>query len=180
MSFSRIVFLTAALAVALCGTATDAHADEGILPPDLPAACQDLEVPPGHEVAFRAYAIGVQIYRWNGAGWQFVGPEANLYADANFHGKVGTHFGGPTWASNSGSYVIGGLLAGCPVDASAVNWLLLERRASEGPGIFGDVTYIQRVSTVGGVSPTESGSFVHEEKRVPYTAEYYLYRAESW
>lgn len=169
--------LPATAFVALCAVAVGARADEDIQPPDLPAACQNLQVPLGTEVAFRAYAIGVQVYRWDGVSWAFVGPEANLYADSNFHGKVGTHYGGPTWESRSGSYVMGRLLASCSVEPSAVNWLLLERRAAEGPGIFGDVTHIQRVNTAGGVSPTEPGSVVNEEVRVPYTTEYYFYRA---
>lgn len=87
-------FLLAAAFAALCAVTADAHAEEGILPPDLPPACQDLQVPPGHEVAFRTYAIGVQVYRWNGTNWAFVAPDANLYADPDYHGKVGTHFGG--------------------------------------------------------------------------------------
>lgn len=176
MRIPRTLLLATAF-VALCAVAADTRADEGIEPPDLPAGCQNLQVPPGTEVAFRAYAIGVQVYRWNGMSWEFVGPEANLYADPSFHGKVGTHYGGPTWESKSGSYVMGRLLASCSVEPSAVNWLLLERRASEGPGLFGDVTHIQRVNTAGGISPIDPGSFVNEEKRVPYTTEYYFYRA---
>ena len=35
--------------------------------PDLPSPlCDQLEVPPGNNLAFRVYAVGVQIYRWNG------------------------------------------------------------------------------------------------------------------
>jgi hypothetical protein len=35
------------------------------------------------------------------------------------------------------------------------------------------------VNTVGGKAPTDPGSFVGEEARVPYTAEYYFYRAQQ-
>jgi hypothetical protein len=173
-------YLVAAAFATLCALTADARADGNIPPPELPDACQDLEALPGNEVAFRVYAIGVQVYRWNGASWDFVGPDANLYADPNFRGKVGTHYGGPTWQTNSGSYVVGRVAASCTVDPSAVKWLLLERRTSEGPGVLGDVTFIQRVNTAGGVGPTEPGSFVNEEKRVPYTTEYYFYRPQSW
>src|SRR5918998_1316981 len=82
------------------------QADDDVREPDLPADCSTIQVDAGNKVSFRAYAIGVQIYRWNGAAWVFVAPEANLYADANYRGKVGTHYGGPTWESNSGSNVV--------------------------------------------------------------------------
>lgn len=67
--------------------------------------CPQLEVPEGSKLAFHAYAAGVQIYRWNGAGWDFVAPSAVLYADADGQGVVGVHYGGPTWEGASGSRV---------------------------------------------------------------------------
>jgi hypothetical protein len=39
------------------------------------------------------------------------------------------------------------------------------------------VTFIQRVNTVGGKAPSHSGDSVGEVVRVPYTAEYFFYRA---
>ena len=56
-----------------------ARADDDNRAPELPAPCADLQVPPGHEVAFRVYAVGVQVYKWNGAGWDFDGPVASLF-----------------------------------------------------------------------------------------------------
>ena len=41
------------------------------------------------------------------------------------------------------------------------------------------MTYIQRVNTVGGNAPTDPGDFVGEVVEVPYTAEYYFYRAHD-
>ena len=149
--------------------------------PDLPSPlCDSIRVPEGNSAFRRVYAIGVQIYRWDGTSWVFVAPEANLYADAGYHGKIGTHYGGPTWESNSGGYVRAARVpeTGCTPDGDAVPWLLLKTIASDGPGIFSRVTFIQRVNTAGGLSPTVPGAAVGEEKRVPYTAEYYFYRAE--
>jgi len=40
------------------------------------------------------------------------------------------------------------------------------------------VTFIQRVNTVGGNAPAAAGTFVGEETRVPYSAEYLFYRAQ--
>jgi hypothetical protein len=152
-----------------------------ILPPDLPEGCSSIQVEAGNEVAFHAYAIGVQIYRWNGSAWTLLAPDAKLYADAGYNGKVGFHYGGPTWESNSGSKVIAARVpnTGCTPDTTAVAWLLLKKVSTDGPGIFSNVTFIQRVNTTGGLAPTTPGTTVGEEKRVPYTAEYYFYRAEE-
>ena len=150
--------------------------------PDLPLGiCDSVQVQEGNKVAFHAYASGVQVYRWNGTAWAFVEPVANLFADRNYRGQVSTHYAGPTWESNSGSKVVGRRVpgTGCTPNANAIAWLLLEAVSTEGPGIFDGVTYIQRVNTTGGLAPAAPGSFVGEEARVPYTAEYYFYRAAN-
>jgi hypothetical protein len=168
------------LAVATCA-AQSARADDNRAP-DLPLPlCQSIQVEAGNEVAFHGYATGVQVYRWNGTSWAFVEPVANLYADRGFHGQVATHFAGPTWESNSGSKVVGRRVAGtgCTPDANAIPWLLLEKVTTDGPGVFDGVTFIQRVNTTGGVAPAAPGAFVGEESRVPYTAEYFFYRAAN-
>jgi hypothetical protein len=104
-----------------------------------------------------------------------VGPVANLYADPGFRGQVGTHYGGPTWESNGGAKVVGKRVdgTGCTPDSKAIPWLLLEVTLSEG---FNNPTLIQRVNTTGGVAPAAPGTFVGEEG-IPYTAEYFFYRA---
>jgi hypothetical protein len=146
--------------------------------PDLDDDCEIVQVPAGNKVAFHAYAEGVQIYRWNGTSWTFVGPEADLFADAGGASAVGIHYGGPTWESASGSKVVGSVLERCTPDPDAIPWLLLKAVSSEGPGIFHRVTYIQRVNTVGGNAPTNPGDLPGEVTRVRYTAEYFFYRAK--
>lgn len=138
--------------------------------------CQNLQVPQGHKVAFYAYAEGVQIYGWNGTSWVFLGPEAVLYAGAEANGVVGTHYFGPTWESNSGSYVRGAVLQRCTPNPNAIPWLLLRAVESDGPGPLDGVTYIQRVNTVGGLAPSGPGELPGDVARVPYTAEYFFYR----
>jgi len=132
----------------------------------------------GNKVAFHAYAEGVQIYRWNGTSWTFVAPEATLYADAGGHGVVATHYAGPTWESVSGSKVVGTVRKRATPNPDSIDWLLLKATATEGPGIFDRVTFIQRVNTVGGKAPTAPGEYIGQEVRVPYTAEYFFYRAQ--
>jgi|SRR6476646_9683427 len=149
--------------------------------PDLPAQCVSIEVQAGNTLAFHAYARGVQIYRWNGASWDFVAPVASLFAEPRYFGEVGSHYVGPTWESKSGSKVVGRrvLGTGCTPDPNAIAWLLLEKVTTSGPGIFNSVTYIQRVNTTGGVAPSAPGSAIGEVQEVPYTAEYYFYRADG-
>jgi hypothetical protein len=175
MNLKRIIGLALLLTLTALAPAS-IHADDNRAP-ELPSpACDELQVPAGHKVSFHVYALGVQKYRWNGTSWLFLGPEATLYADANYRGKVGTHYGGPTWESNSGSLVVGERMAGCSANPTAIDWLLLRAVETDGPGIFSKVTFIQRVNTVGGRAPAESG-VVGEERRIPYTTEYYFYRA---
>jgi hypothetical protein len=179
--FSAAAVWTPAVALLLAATAY-VKADPGNdnRAPELPSpTCDSIQAPEGNKVVFHAYAIGVQIYRWNGTAWAFVAPAATLYANADYDGQVGTHYVGPTWESNSGSKVLGRRVAGCTPDSSAIPWLLLQAVSTDGPGIFHRVTYVQRVNTVGGLAPTAPGSFVGEEADVPYTAEYYFYRAAN-
>jgi hypothetical protein len=144
--------------------------------PQLPAGCEQLAVPEGSILAYHVYAIGVQIYRWNGSAWAFVGPDATLYAASNYRGQVGSHYVGPTWESNSGSVVVGSSPVPCTPDPTAIPWLKLTAASSSGPGIFEGVTFIQRINTVGGLRPTTPGTTAGEEARVPYTTEYYFYK----
>ena len=162
-----------------CFYALRAEPGEDNRGPALPTNCASIEVPEGNKVASHVYAVGVQIYRWNGTAWVFVAPSATLYANADYDGQVGTHYVGPTWESNSGSKVVGARAAGCTPDPTAIPWLLLQGLTSEGPGVFHRVTYIQRVNTVGGLAPSTPGSALGEEAQVPYTAEYFFYRAAN-
>jgi hypothetical protein len=173
----RLVVLFGVAELALASNLA-AQALDNVQPPELPPVCNSLQVPSGHEeVSLRVYAVGVQIYRWNGASWDFVAPVANLYADANYRKEVGFHYAGPTWESNDGSKVVAARLAGCSPDpATAIPWLLLQSVSTEGFGIFRKVTYVQRVNTIGGLAPATPGAFIGAEARVPYTTEYYFYR----
>jgi hypothetical protein len=178
----RAVVRGAAAAWVALACCAGARADDDARVPTLPTPlCDKLQVPEGNQVAFHVYAVGVQIYRWNGSAWVFVAPAATLYADAGYHGKVGTHYltpgQGPTWESNSGSKVIGMRLAACTPDTTAIPWLRLGAMGTQGPGVLDGATFVQRVNTVGGIAPATPGTAVGQEADVPYTAEYYFYRA---
>ena len=148
--------------------------------PELPQQCWMVNVDEGHKLVSHVYAKGVQVYRWNGAAWQFEEPRAALFAEENYFGEIGTHFRGPNWQSKSGSRVKATAVPGaaCTPDPTAIAWLKLSADEATGPGIFKDITYIQRVNTKGGLRPTEPGT-LNEIREVEYTAEYYFYRAEN-
>jgi hypothetical protein len=160
------LLLGGGLAALAAGSGNDNRA------PEVP---DDIKVPVGNKVHFHGFGVGVQIYTWNGSSWGAAVPEAILF---HAEGIVTIHFAGPTWMSNSGSTVVGALppKAAVTVDPSAIPWLLLSAKSKEGPGIFADTTYIQRVNTTGGKAPLADGTFVGQVARVPYTADYIFYR----
>ena len=159
------------------GAPSGASAREHGREPDL-GPCDSLRAPEGAKLAARTYAQGVQIYRWTGTAWAFVGPSAVLTADSAGIGKVGIHYSGPTWQSASGGKVVGAVAKRCPSPTGAIPWLLLSAQADDGPGLFQRTTFIQRLYTVGGNAPSTPGATVGEVAEVPYTAEYYFYRTE--
>ena len=140
-----------------------------------PEVPDDIAVPVGNKVQFHGFAVGVQIYTWNGSSWGAAVPEATLYD--NDGNVVAIHFAGPTWESSSGSKVVGAVVPPrVTVDPDAIPWLLLGAVHTEGPGIFAATTFIHRVNTVGGKAPSMAGAFVGQVARVPYTADYFFYR----
>jgi uncharacterized protein (TIGR03118 family) len=127
------------------------------------------------KVYFHGLGRGVQIYTWNGSSWGAAVPEATLFDDDG--NVVAIHFAGPTWESNSGSKVVGAVVPPTvTVDTNAIPWLRLRAARTEGPGIFGDTTFIQRVNTSGGKAPSADGTGVGQVARVPYTADYFFYK----
>ena len=157
------------------GIAAVADITDGNRLPDL-TACPRLAAPVGSTLVLHAYGIGVQIYAWNGTSWGFVAPSATLFADAGGQGAVASHFGGPTWQSNSGGTVVGSTIDRCTPDVASIPWLSL-KGTPDGPGIFAKVAFIQRLNTVGGNAPSTPGSVVGEQVKVPYTADYLFYNA---
>lgn len=139
-----------------------------------PEVPDDIAVASDHKVHFHGFGVGFQIYTWDGATWGAAVPEAVLF---HAEGVVAIHFEGPTWESHSGSKVVGAVVQPTvTVDTNAIPWLRLRAVSTEGPGIFANTTFIQRVNTSGGKAPSTNGAFVGQVARVPYVADYFFYR----
>jgi hypothetical protein len=151
----------------------------------LPEVPGSLRPPSGETLYLEAHASGVQIYECSPRTdrpatyeWTFKAPEAALVDTAGH--SLGRHFAGPTWESSDGSSVVGDVKSRDPgPSATAIPWLLLSAKATKGSGVFSATTSIQRVQTVGGIAPAAGCDASNASKiaRVPYTANYYFYRA---
>ncbi|WP_266160230.1 DUF3455 domain-containing protein [Dyella silvatica] len=143
----------------------------------LPAA---LQPPAGYTAAFSAKATGVQIYTStadNGTAltWTFEAPLAEL------SGREGVlhHYAGPSWEAADGSKVTRDKqtpVISVPAKRAAdIPWLLLKVVADPAAGVLSKVTYVQRISTQGGVAPAKPPVRADTTVGVPYTATYVFY-----
>jgi hypothetical protein len=84
----------------------------------------------------------------------------------------------PTWEALDGSRLTGARVASAAApDGKSIPWLLLRSTSSVGPGLFGDVTWVQRLDTAGGAAPAGGCDAGHlgAEVMVPYHADYFFY-----
>jgi Protein of unknown function (DUF3455) len=149
-------------------------------PIETPAA---LLAPAGNTLKSVFSARGMQIYTCSAAtadavpAWTLTAPHAVLSQGLEL---AAIHFAGPSWEDVDGSLVTGTKIASAPgPDATAIPWLLLQAATNVGAGLFSDVTWIQRLSTVGGVAPAGGCDADHLSTRVlvPYRADYFFYHA---
>ena len=144
---------------------------------------QAVQAPAGHKPVMTLKGVGMLTYECRPkAGaigvheWVFAGPDAVLQ-DAS--GKpVGKYYGGPTWEHNEGGKITGKQLAVAPAGAGAIPLQLVQTAPAVGDGPFKDVTYIQRVNTVGGVAPNAlcDASTIGNKQTVKYSADYVFYK----
>ena len=145
---------------------------------DLPA-----NLPNGNLRVATFYAEGVQKYKAQlveGSDparyqWVFVAPQAMLY-DIN-NKKVGTHYAGPTWHLTKVDSIVAQQFVPARTapafESSSVDWLLLMPKTGITPtGLFANVSYVQRIATVGGKAPVIPPVSVADTVDVPYTAVY--------
>jgi hypothetical protein len=172
---------------AVAATSVGVLAQPAAAGPPAPEVPMEIAVEAGNKVFLVGHAVGVQIYRCNAVGdgfvWRLLAPRADLYDD---HGKlIITHFGGPSWQAADGSTVVGKREAGVSVDATAIDWLRLSAAPStdgEDGGRLSGTTFIQRIATTGGlIPPVEecNAGTVGVVDEVPYTADYYFWKATA-
>ncbi len=137
-----------------------------------------LNPPAGNALVATFFAKGVQIYEArrsttdpNTLEWAFVAPSAILYNSRGV--RVGDHGTGPIWTYQDGSSVIGRVVTriDAPNAAHDIPWLLLTASSNTGTGLFGNVTFIQRIFTFRGSAPTTPPevSQLGKQVRIPYT-----------
>jgi hypothetical protein len=162
----RLLALAALLATGVSG------AESSTVPPNL-------NPPPGHVLIGEFAAKGVQIYRCTSGTWQFVEPAASLIGTSRqvpFHLVI--HFRGPSWQSvEDGSLVEARVVASSPV-AGSIAQLLLESTVTRGDGLFGKVTFVQRLATSGGAAPAGACADGQIEG-VKYQAQYRFFAADG-
>jgi hypothetical protein len=152
---------------------------------EAPTVAAKITVLDGSTLLFSRQAKGVQIYECVAGVWAFHAPRAQLF-DPQSYERNGVHYGGidrglpagPWWESTSdGSRIRGARVDDAPSpNPDSIPLLLLQVVQRQGSGEFTPVTHIQRLNTMGGISPTgacETGA----QRQVPYTADYYFYAA---
>jgi uncharacterized protein DUF3455 len=170
----RISAAVGALTLAIVGiTAGNSFADESTPAAVAPAAVaagqadsflggspqvpDALKPPAGNVLSAVFKASGVQIYGCTDAKWTLIEPAASLTGITLNPVKRVTalHFRGPSWESDQdGSLIEGMSPVSAPSDtANSIPQLLVTAKTTRGPGVFGAVTFVQRLSTVGGVAP---------------------------
>jgi hypothetical protein len=175
-----------ALALAGCAGSVESGANDSVAVSEaaLAQACvpdvpPELTVPDGNRLAFHLKGVGAQVYACSttatGYGWVFQAPDADLLFPNGW--VAGSHYAGPTWEVLDGSTVVGKKVAGVTVDPTAVPWLLLSAVSHTGKGAMSNVSFIQRLSTTGGLAPTSAcgADNLGEVANVPYTAQYYFF-----
>ena len=144
-----------------------------------------VKVPAGNVVKLESVGAGEITYECRAksgmAGqfeWVFVGPDAAL---SDRTGKrIGKYYGPPaTWEAMDGSKITGAQVAVSPAAAGSIPLQLVKANPAMGAGAMQGVTYIQRVTTQGGVAPATAcvASSMGQKEIVKYQADYIFWRA---
>lgn len=108
--------------------------------------------------------------------WGVVGPVASLRSADG--AVVGKYYAGPTWEANDGSKVSGKQVGVAPNGAANIPLQLVKADPAMGNGAMQGVTHIQRISTRGGIAPTDACGTANVGMRMPvkYEADYLFYK----
>jgi Protein of unknown function (DUF3455) len=132
-----------------------------------------LAVPAGNRLTSSLDGSGVQVYQCAKGGWTLLQPAATLTANGK---PVGLHFKGPVWVSTVDGSEVGAAPVSTVNRDGAIPELLLKANQNQGQGMFSRVTYVQRLSTMGGVPP--AGSCTEgSQQAIRYSAVYRFWSA---
>jgi len=160
---------------------------------NLGPAAGRVAAPPDHHVLFTTAGRGVLVYtarpiagapaqiEWVESGAQeYLVDDVGLQPNMGFEGRgdtLGTRQGGGVWQVKDGSTLTTEVTAS--VDApvrGAASWLLMTARAGPREGLLSDVSYVQRIATVGGgPSPDAASAEPGAHLRASYRAMYVFY-----
>jgi hypothetical protein len=153
-------------------------------PVDNAALPSTVQVPDGHHQKLWSRGVGEITYacrekadQKGSYGWVFVAPVATLYGSDK--AVLGKYYAGPTWEGMDGSKVTGKQAGVAPMGAENIPLQLVKASPAGSGGIFGDVAYIQRLKTKGGIAPasTCNAASAGMEQKVAYEADYVYYVA---
>lgn len=198
----RSLFASGVFALALAlPVAASAQNGGRIVVPEVPS---NLTVEEGNIPYLQTRAYGTQNYicmpTATGMAWKFLGPQATLYPE-NAPLQIATHFLSPnpeeqgtprpTWLHSQDGSAVWARVVQPSTDSNyvapgAIPWLLLEKAGTSagttGGSLLSRTTFIHRVNTQGGVAPATgctSASQLGAIALVPYSTDYFFYRAEQ-
>jgi hypothetical protein len=195
-SYLQRVITTSAIVLAL-QTATSIAA----VPPEIQPPAGNSVYLVGHASGTQNYICQVSE---SGFFWKFIGPQATVFVNLQWNNfeikqQIATHFLSPnpseggvaraTWQSSLDTSAVWAKAIATSTDPryvapGAIPWLLLQvagaRPGPTGGSTLTQTTFIQRLNTSGGAAPSTGCS---EQAQVgitvfvPYTADYYFYKA---
>jgi hypothetical protein len=141
----------------------------------------DTLVPPAGNVLDSVFkARGVQIYGCTDGKWTLTEPAATLTGITlnPVRRASALHYRGPSWQSDTDGSLVEGM---SPVSApsatpNSIPQLLITAKTTRGTGVFGGVTFVQRLATVGGVAPA-SACTAGQTTAVEYRSVYRFFKA---
>lgn len=134
---------------------------------------------PGSKLELVAHATGLQKYACQADGtWLFTDPEATLFKTTGAPKEMGSHFlnfatGRPVWMLNDGSSVEAARKAAAGGGAGNIPLLLLQAVVNSGDRL-GEMTYVQRLNTSGGIAPAGTCT-PGDHAAVSYSADYFFW-----
>ena len=202
----RLITTSVIVATLQCSTAmgqaiSSSLSKNSSIPPEIQAPAGNAVYLKGHAIGTQNYICQASGSEFS---WKFIGPQATLFISLQWNNfeivqQLTTHFLSPnpsesgiaraTWQNSVDTSAVWAKSIASSTDSKyvapgAIPWLLLQatgtRLGPSGGSTMTQTTFIQRLNTSGGMMPTngcnEAGQ-IGNVAFVPYSADYYFYRA---